>query len=53
MGVASEAFGAVPSIITMSLVNVVLVALVLVMVPSIRRGRKQPDITPQEAPLAG
>ena len=53
MGVASEAFGAVPSIITMSLVNVVLVALVLVMVPSIRRGRKHPDIAPQEAPLAG
>ena len=53
MGVAAETFGAVPSIVAMSLANIFFVALVLAVFPSIRRGRKQPVITPQEAPLSG
>ena len=53
MGVAAETFGAVPSIITMSLANIFFVALVLAVFPSIRRGRKQPVATPEVASLSG
>ena len=42
MGIAAETFGAVPSIITMSSLNVFFVALVLAVFPSIRRGRRTP-----------
>ena len=40
MGIAAETFGAVPSIITMSSLNIFFVALVLVIFPSIRRARR-------------
>lgn len=42
MGFAAETFGAVPSIIAMSSLNVFFVALVLVIFPSIRQARRTP-----------
>ena len=42
MGFAAETFGAVPSIIPMSLLNIFFVALVLALFPSIRRARRTP-----------
>ncbi len=58
MGIAAETFGAVPSIIAMSSLNVFFVALVLVLFPSIRRARREPPAEPaetagQEAQLSG
>ena len=58
MGIAAETFGAVPSIIAMSSLNIFFVALVLVLFPSIRRARRAPPAEPaetagQEAQLSG
>ncbi len=47
MGIAAETFGAVPSIIAMSSLNIFFVALVLALFPSIRRARRAP--APSEA----
>ena len=40
MGIAAETFGAVPSIIAMSSLNIVFVALVLLLFPSLRHARR-------------
>jgi predicted MFS family arabinose efflux permease len=50
MGLAAETFGAVPSIITMSLMNVFFVALILILFPSIRRARRHSTATEPAAP---
>ncbi|MDE2802972.1 MAG: MFS transporter [Chloroflexota bacterium] len=47
MGIAAETFGAVPSIIAMSSMNIFFVAVVLVLFPSIRRARRTPPVVEQ------
>ncbi len=59
MGIAAESFGAVPSIIAMSSLNIFFVALVLMLFPSFRRSRRapaaseHPEPAEMEAPSSG
>ena len=53
MGLAAESFGAVPSLIAMSLTNVVFVIAVLALFPSIRRARRPAPALVRETPVSG
>ena len=52
-GLAAEAFGAVPTLVTMGIVNCVCIGLVLSLLPAIRRARRQSAPAGREAQVSG
>ena len=52
-GVAAEAFGAVPTLVTMGLVNCVCIGLVLTLLPAVRNARREPAPAVREAHPSG